>query len=397
MDLLRSSRKLRGERPISREARDAILVFCRARKGEVSSTRFRTYLSRLPQVAARLGQDFLAPTRETVVRFKEAFPDDQYKTSSREGSWYVVRAFWTWWFDQKGEMLPYYLKIRFPKNGEPRIGPTEVLTRDDVAKIAAATTSLRDRAWVWSLYNSRARPGELYRLRVGDVVVHDGYLELFLNREKGGNERPAPVYEDAVPALLGWLDVHPGKGDSSSPLWVSTEGHGKKRGEIVSYREMYNVTREASKAAEIAKPAHPYAFRHAGLTDLAKDPLIPESILAAAAGWVPGSRRARTYVHVANKDVTTALNARYGIVPVKESKPTVRPALRCGRCKAMNGPDANFCTTCGGPLTLASVGEMREIETNAKTLAGLLRNPKVAEILARELAATAKRSRASRG
>src|SRR5208283_3336023 len=150
IDFLRSSRKLRGERPISREARDAVLAFCRARKGEVSSTRFRTYLSRLPQVAARLGQDFLAPSRETTARFKEAFPDDRYKASSREGSWYVLRVFWTWWFDQKGEPLPYYLKIRFPKNGEARIGPTAVLTRDDVAKIAAATTSLRDRAWVWS-------------------------------------------------------------------------------------------------------------------------------------------------------------------------------------------------------------------------------------------------------
>ena len=382
---LRSNRKFGREKPLSREARDVILEFCRARKGEVSPTRFRTYLVRLPQVASRLGQEFLHPTRDAPVRFKQAFPESRYKMSSREGSWYVARAFWTWLFDRQDKPLPHYLKLKFPKNGHGRIGPAEVLTREDVEKIAVATKNLRDRAWVWALYNSRARPGELFRLRVGDVVTHEGYLELFINREKGGNERPAPIYEDAVPALLAWLDVHPSKADPTAPLWVSLEGHGKKRGEPISYMEMYLVTTKAARTAAVGKPAHPYAFRHAGLTDLAKDPGISESVLAAAAGWVPGSRRARTYVHVSNRDVTAALNVRYGITTEDAYKPQVHAAVKCGRCATVNRPDASFCLKCGGPLSLEGVKQAESDSAELGRLAEILNDPTVRRFLVARL------------
>lgn len=214
---------------------------------------------------------------------------------------------------------------------------------------------------------------------------HDGYLELFVNREKGGNERPAPVYEDAVPALLAWLEVHPGRDNPSAPLWVSTEGHGKKKGEATSYRGMYKVTSEAAKTAGITKPAHPYAFRHAGLTELAKDPRIPESVLAAAAGWVPGSRRARTYVHVSNRDVTAAMNVRYGIAPEEAYKPAVHPAVKCGRCGTVNRPDASFCLRCGGPLGLDAVRQIQAEEAQLDQITKVLLDPKVRAFLVRRL------------
>jgi integrase len=382
---LKSGRIIGGNRAIPKEARDAILEFCRARRDEVSTLRFKNYLVRLPQIADRLGKDFLEPTRDTPSKFKAAYPADRYKVASREGTWYVARAFWSWRFDRKGEPVPYYLRMKFPKNGKPRIGPAEVLIRDDVAKIAEAATTLRDRAWIWTLYNSRARPGEIYRLRVGDVTRRDGYLELAVNREKGGNERPAPVYEDAVPALLAYLDSHPFKDDPKAPLWVSVEGHGKKRGELVGYREMFKATTIAARKAGVLKPAHPYAFRHAGLTDLAKDPRIPESILAASAGWVPGSRRARTYVHVSNCDVTAALNVRYGITSPDSTQPATHPAVKCGRCGDMTRPDANFCLRCGGPLTIDGVKERQDDAELATELREILRNPKVVRAITAEL------------
>jgi hypothetical protein len=116
--LLGSDEPLPRERPLSREARDAILEFVRSKKGEVSDLRFRTYLVRLPQVAARLGEEFLRPTKNAPSRFKEAFPEKRhpgdskgYEQSSRESSWYVLRAFWGWWFDRKDEDIPRFLRI----------------------------------------------------------------------------------------------------------------------------------------------------------------------------------------------------------------------------------------------------------------------------------------------
>ena len=362
--LLGSDEPLPSEEPLSREARDAILEFARSKKGEVSDLRFRTYLVRLPQVAARLGEEFLRPTKNTPSRFKEAFPEKRhpgdlkgYEQSSREGSWYVARAFWGWWFERKDEDIPRFLRIKFPKNRHQKIRADSLLSRDDVLRIASQALNQRDKAWIWCLYQSRLRPGELFGLRVGDVVVRDGYIELLPHREKGSDDRPAPVYEDAVPALLAWLDSHPEKGDRDAPLWVGI--HGRGQGQAVSFRSMYNITVRAARRAKLDKPAYPYAFRHAGITELAKDPRISTAVLAAAAGWVPGSRRAQTYVHLANKDVTAALNLKYGIEPDAENSaiPAIHPPRQCGRCRTVNRPNSSFCTTCGGPLDLTALHE----------------------------------------
>ncbi len=364
LQLLESDRPLPGERSLSREARDAILEFVAAKKGEVSDLRFRTYLVRLPQVAARLGEEFLRPTKNTPSRFKEAFPEKKhpedskgYEQSSREGSWYVARAFWAWWFDRKDQDIPRFLRIKFPKNGHQKIRADSLLSRDDVLRIASQALNQRDKAWIWCLYQSRLRPGELYGLRLGDVVLHEGYIELLPHREKGSDDRPAPIYEDAVPALLAWLDSHPRKGEREAPLWVGI--HGAGQGRPVSFRSMYNITVHAARRAKLDKPAYPYAFRHAGITELAKDPRISTAVLAAAAGWVPGSRRAQTYVHLANKDVTAALNLKYGIAPDADDNalPAAHPPRQCGRCRTMNRPNASFCTTCGGPLDLTALNE----------------------------------------
>jgi integrase len=401
---LKAGERIGDNGAISPEARRAILEFVAARKDEVSLLRLRTYLVRLPQIAARLGNDFLKPGKDTALRFKEAFPargaigreggqrgGEGYSAASREGSWYVACAFWRWHFERQGSRFPdEHLKLRIRKDDRPRIGPSEVLTREDVLKIASETHTLRDRAWVLALYGSRCRPGELYRLRVADVARHEGYLSLSVHREKGSGDRPALLYEDAVPALLAYLDIHPRRDEPNAPLWVSTEGHGKKRGEAVSYRELYQCVREAAKRAGVSKPTHPYAFRHAGLTELAKDPTISQSILTAAAGWTQGSRRAATYVHIGNADVTASLNARYGIAPAAETaKPTTRPVIKCARCSTLAGADAAFCLRCGGPLRLAAVQRAERERVELDRLAGLLEDPKVRAFLARRLAKVA--------
>ncbi len=379
LQLLESDRPLPGEGRLSREARDAILEFVQSRKGEVSDLRYRTYLVRLPQVAARLGDEFLRPTKNTSSRFKEAYPEKKhpgdskgYEQSSRRGSWYVAWAFWAWWFDQKDEDIPRFLRIKFPKDSHRKIRSDSLLTRDDVLRIASKALNPRDKAWIWCLYQSRLRPGELFGLRLADVALHEGYIELFPHREKGSDDRPAPIYEDAVPALLAWLDSHPRKGEREAPLWVGI--YGSDQGRPISYRTMYNISVLAALRAKLEKPAYPYAFRHAGITELAKDPRISTAVLAAAAGWAPGSRRAQTYVHLANKDVTAALNLKYGIGPDTEDDalPAAHPPRQCGRCRTLNRPNASFCTTCGGPLDLTAVNEQDTEEQKERRIYGAM-------------------------
>ena len=191
--------QLQGDGPVGailhldRASRDAILEFVRSRQTEVSELRVRTYLAWLPLAAARLHDEFLHPTRETPVHFTEAFPTSSYARGSRVTVAQCLVTFWRWRFGREGQEFPSWLRIKLEK-WKPTHGASDMLSRDEVARIAERAQNFRDRAWIWTLFNSGCRPGEIYRLRVGDVVPHDeGYIELRVMREKGSAPEPAPV------------------------------------------------------------------------------------------------------------------------------------------------------------------------------------------------------------
>lgn len=371
---------------LGRAERSAILAFVAARRPEVSEVRIRTLLSWLPLTASRLGAGFLSPGRATPAMFNEAFPPREYARGTRATGANCLGAFWRWWLVQKGQEYPSWLHIPMEK-WKPTSGASDMLTRDDVTRIAEQAANFRDRAWIWTLFNSGCRPGEVYQLRVGDVVAHDeGYIELRVPREKGSAPEPAPVYEDAVPALLAWLNAHPRRDEPGAPLWVNMGG--ENAGRVATYRAMYKALETAARRAKVNKPVTAYALRRSRLTILAKDPAISTSILEKVAGWVPGSNVARHYVHLSGKDVIGALNARYGVeTPGTNPKAaTPRTPLKCGRCKTVNPQGATFCMTCGGPLSLPAVKQIEEARGAEERLAELLRKPEAVEFLARLLA-----------
>jgi integrase len=375
--------------------RQAILDFVHARRGLVGELRLRTYLAWLPPAAAKLGSRFLQPDRETPTEFNDAFPPKVYARGSRVTVAQCLITFWRWRFEQEGRDFPTWLRLKLER-WAPTSDASDMLTREDVAQLAERAANFRDRAWIWTLFNSGCRPGEIYRLRVGDVVPHDeGYIELRVRREKGSAPEPAPVYEDAVPALLAWLNAHPHGRDADAPLWVNLGGD--RSGRVATYRAMYKALENAGRRAKITKPVTAYALRRSRLTILAKDPAISTSILEKVAGWVPGSNVAKHYVHLSGKDVIGALNARYGVrIPgLGEHAEPPRSPSKCGRCKTVNPPGASYCMTCGGPLSLPAVKQIEEARSAEERLAELLRKPEAVEFLARLLAEQEKRKGSS--
>jgi integrase len=371
---------------LGRPERTAILEFIRARRSEVGDLRVRTIISWLPLAASRLGPRFLGPDRQTPSAFNEAFPARSYARGTRATGANCLGAFWRWWLTRQGQEYPSWLHIRLER-WRATSEPADMLTRDDVALIAEQAQNFRDRAWIWTLFNSGCRPGEIYRLRVGDVVPHDeGYIELRVPREKGSAPEPAPVYEDAVPALLAWLNAHPSRDDPRAALWSNLGG--TRPGTAATYRAMYKALESAARRAKIAKPVTAYALRRSRLTILAKDPAISTSILEKVAGWVPGSNVARHYVHLSGKDVIGALNARYGVTTpgANGTAETPRTPSKCGRCRTVNPKGAAFCMTCGGPLSLPAVKQIEEARRAEERLAELLGKPEAVEYLARLLA-----------
>ena len=375
--------------PLGRDQAAAILAFARSREGAVSLQRLLGYLVKLRLCAGYLGEDFLHPTRETPDRFREAMRGKQAWTAlSMKG---VLMPFWQWRFEQAGEEMPGWLRIPLSKRNTSHKDEADVLTPEEVAQLASHAMNLRDKALIWSLYESGARIGELLGLRVGDVEPTGyGGVRLHLPFGKTGR-RPVPLFESSVPAILAWLKAHPTPNDTKAPLWVGIQAT-ERWGQPIGYNGIRKVFREAARRAGITKPVNPHNFRHSRATALAKDPKIPTSIFEKLLGWAPGSPMAKTYVHLSGREVEEALLRAHGIDAPPETEIPVRIPKVCARCRTSNEADARFCVQCGGPLDAATAVDLETRREKADRLADLLEDPTVRRVLTHRLAALMGRS-----
>lgn len=371
-----------GERRISKATAKGILAFIRAREGEVSRQRTLTYANHLASIAEELGKDFLEPTRKTPAKFREVFGNR--KGWTQKSYWGTLAKFWKWQAEQEGTDYPSYLRFKVGSRLLSHKDESSVISPEEVARLAAATTTVRDRAFVLCLYESGARVGEILGLRIRDVTRSEhGGFSLHVDGKTG--KRTVPLFESSVPALSAWLATHPAKDEPASPLWVSTQAT-DRLGEPVGYGAMLKVVRLAAKRAGIEKPVNPHNFRHSRATAVAQNAAVSTSILEKFFGWRAGSAMASTYVHVSGREVEEVMARAIGVEKVESPKPSAAIPRTCLRCSFVNDATNKFCGTCGSPLDLLAAEELGKVEANAKTLASLLQRPEVVEYLATQLA-----------
>jgi integrase/recombinase XerD len=368
----------RLSRPVVRE----ILSFVRARETEVSRQRTLTYLRILPLAAEKLGPDFLAPNRETPQKLRNALSSAKGWTLA--SYWAVLSRFWRWRFERAGKDFPPALHLTVAKRFLARKDESVVLTVDEVARIASATTTVRDKAFVWVLYESGGRAGEILGLRLRDVArsEHGGFL-LHLDGKTG--KRTVPLFEASVPALSAWLTDHPGRENPDAPLWCGVQAT-DRLAEPIGYAGMVKVLRHAGARAGVRKRVNPHSFRHSRATEVAKNPQISTSVLERFFGWRPGSPMAETYVHLSGKEVEELMARAIGADTLAAPRVSSTLPRKCGRCENVNDATSKFCGRCASPLDLSAEEEVERVGADARVLARLLNQPRVREFLARELA-----------
>lgn len=369
---------------LPQEVAQSILDFVAEREATVGPHQVSKYLSRLPDAARRLGKGFYHPDKQTKLRFFEAYRGSEGWTLKTVGSCLV--AYWKWLYSRRRRPFPEWLHITVPKSRLNRKTDEDVLTRDEVGRLADSTDSLRDKALIWSLYETGGRIGELMSLRLADIELQpEGYVRLRVRREKNGQLAPMFLFEAGVPSMVAWTKAHPTRSNPSSVLWVDTN---KEWGAPISYRAVTKMLDVAARRAGVTKPVNPHNFRHTRATELAKDPNISSAMLEKAMGWVPGSRMAETYQHLAAKDLEDAFRRAHGISdPTKSAQSANRGRPRaCGRCGTFNDAEDQFCGRCGGPLDVEAVLETEVLKGKVDELARLLEVPEVQRFLARAAA-----------
>jgi integrase/recombinase XerD len=219
----------------------------------------------------------------------------------------------------------------------------EILSQDEVKRLVDVTDNQRDRALIFTAYESGCRASELVNLKIGDVSFDEYSAILRVGKEQGKTgERRIRLFE-STPDIQLWISMNPGKDNPNAPLWPSA----KFKNQPIQRRGFAEVVAKYAKKAGIPKEKRlsPHSFRHSRATHLAT--VLKEAQMREFFGWTPSSNMPSIYVHLSGRDVDKTLFEHYGIKE-PENGNGANPLKKqvCPRCSAENSVTARFCWRC---------------------------------------------------
>ncbi|MBI5229513.1 tyrosine-type recombinase/integrase [Candidatus Micrarchaeota archaeon] len=294
-------------------------------------------------MAEWLGKDFKKATKEDLIDLIMCLDSKPYAEYTKYDLKIVLKMFYKWLLG-KDEDVPKIIKWLKPrlKNEKHKL-PEELLTVEEVEKLANATTNARDKALILVLYESGCRIGELLYLKLKNVQF-DNYGAILLVNGKTGSRRVRVIV--SVQLLSLWLQEHSDKENPEAYLWPGRLG--RYNGVPCSYPSVLAMLASAKKATGIRKRVHPHLFRHSRATALACK--LTEAQMKEYFGWAQGSEMASTYVHLSGRDVDSTLLQMYSLKDQPVEKEVKLDVLVCPRCKERNSPTQAFCGKCGNPF-----------------------------------------------
>lgn len=297
----------------------------------------------------------------------------------------VIKKFYKWlvYGDNYKDHLGYpeiisWLRANNSRD-KVRVQASDILTEKEIDILVKSAEHPRDKAFISMLYELGARIGEIGNLRIKDIT-QDKYGYIIDLTGKTGHRTPRII--TSSPYLTVWLNNHPQKDDSNSPLWVLIgDRNNTEKMTYGSFRALIIRLKEKSK---IKKRIHAHLFRHTRVTHLLANKSINEAQAKVYFGWVPSSRMLSEYSHLVSQDVNDVILEMHGIIPSKkEEEPKIK---QCPRCRAINPKDYLFCGKCSSILDVKTALKLDEKRQEADDfMARLLDDKEIKEMLIRKI------------
>lgn len=292
-----------------------------------------------------------------------------YADSTKHTIKSVVKKFYK--VENGGHEQPDKTKFFTVRTGKDTTVTREDLFKDDELKrLFGSVQRTRDRAMLMVLYETAARPAELLSLNVADFTSNGKGDFIHLQGSKDTPNRTNQLVRTGR-TMREWLAQHPfggelgGINDPSAPMWVKTEqqscihcgdapyshedtcDYEPDRSDRLSYAGFYYRFKKACEKAGIPEnKTRPYNLRHTRLTEVAT--FMGYEQLNKFAGWVPGSSRAKVYVHLNNDDVNKAIREEYSLTNGEDEQEQVE----CPFCNTVNQARHSECRQCGRAMSL---------------------------------------------
>lgn len=348
---LERSIEILNDSEVSERNKHSILKFEKQLVAEgISTGRIMKYVYTLKSLALMLNKSLSNANKDDIVDLVSKIESNPNWTENTKADFKkILKRFYKW---LKGtDTYPKEVSW-FKANAKNRHKlPEEILTKEEIERLANSTNNLRDRGFILMLYESGCRIGELLPIKIKNIQFDD-YGCVLLVDGKTGSRRIRTI--EYVKDLVKWLDNHPLKDDPDSFVWIK---FGSKN-EFVGYAYMNSMIRNAREKSGITKTVNPHSFRHARATHLAKQ--LPEAIMKEHFGWTQSSNMASIYNHLSGKDVDEALLKINGLKPEEEKELKNISVKMCNKCNEPNSILSHFCRRCNSPLSLKIALELEQ-------------------------------------
>jgi len=334
--------------------RNDILKFSKYLFAEgLSVGRIGKYIWILKSLAKILEKELRNCNKEDIIELVSKIEANKnWSDSTKEECKITLRKFFKWL--RNAEDYPQEVKwIKISKKKHNNKLPEEILTKEEIEKLANATHNLRDKAFILTLYETGCRIGELLPLRTKSIQFDEYGIVLIVNGKTGS--RRVRLIEYAKD-LTNWLDIHPLKRDPEAFVWINLGNKGRL--ELLRYNTVNYLLKYLAKKVGITKRVNPHSFRHARATHLANK--LTEQQLKVYFGWCGSSKMASTYVHLSGKDIDDALLKLHGFKPGDNKELKNISVKTCFKCNESNSVLSQFCKKCGFPLDTTAMIEIDE-------------------------------------
>lgn len=358
--------------PQNKEQIEEFLTYIRAHGCSVS--RQIKYIYPLQKLSGWLGKEFTAATKQDIERLLTTIkamtkPDGtpKYSAWTQQDYMVTIKKFYTWLYNRQVEdedewdvpKLVKFIKIRKPRDADKL--PSELLSPDDVKRMAQHAKTLREKALVLTLYESGARISELLHLKLRDVQF-DQYGALLNLNGKTGYRKIRII--GSAPALSQWINhEHPKRTDRNAYLFCTIQ-RGKEGG-IISYMQVKTMLNTIKERAGIDKNVRPHIWRHSRATEMAEH--LSDSVRCQYFGWVQGSKMARVYTHIQDTDrIILELN---GLIEKTKDHDGRFETTVCPRCQTKNPYGSDYCANCNMGLNMHMIEKLPNDQVRQETVA----------------------------
>lgn len=354
-------KRIKESKDIFENNKKAVIKFYEQCSAEgLSVARLEYYLDRLSRLAKWIKKDFNKAKKEDIIALMNKVNALDLSENTKRDYRIALKKFYKWLkkVDEEGE---YPQEVKWIKTGSKNSRhqlPEELLNEEDIKKLVNTAEHPRDKALIFTLYESGCRVGEILSLK-NKHLSFDKYGAVLIVTGKTGMRRVRVL--GASPYLATWKNNHPEQDNPGAPLWTvigtTKEISREKKGNYKfnwSYDLTYAAIRQRIKKiaikAGIKKRVNPHTFRHSRATALANR--LTEAQMKEYFGWVQSSDMAAVYVHMSGRDVDSALLEKvYGLKEEdKKQEETKLKPIKCPRCGFVNGTTAKFCSNCSMAL-----------------------------------------------